>query len=73
MIRFSESVLPGHPDKFCDLVADADSATFCLSKGLAAPIGSVVVGSNEFISRRTLRNTVASFICVRIKITCTVT
>lgn len=23
MIRFSESVLPGHPDKFCDLVADA--------------------------------------------------
>jgi threonine aldolase len=32
-----------------DLVADADSATFCLSKGLAAPIGSVVVGSMEFI------------------------
>ena len=32
-----------------DLVADADSATFCLSKGLAAPIGSVVVGSKEFI------------------------
>lgn len=23
MIRFSETVLPGHPDKFCDLVADA--------------------------------------------------
>lgn len=23
MIRFSEAVLPGHPDKFCDLVADA--------------------------------------------------
>lgn len=32
-----------------DLVADADSVTFCLSKGLAAPIGSVVVGSKEFI------------------------
>ena len=32
-----------------ELVADADSATFCLSKGLAAPIGSVVVGSKEFI------------------------
>ena len=32
-----------------DLVADADSATFCLSKGLAAPIGSVVVGSKDFI------------------------
>lgn len=23
MIRFSEAVLPGHPDKFCDLIADA--------------------------------------------------
>jgi len=23
MIRFAEAVLPGHPDKFCDLVADA--------------------------------------------------
>ena len=23
MIRFSEMVLPGHPDKFCDQVADA--------------------------------------------------
>jgi len=32
-----------------ELVAEADSATFCLSKGLAAPIGSVVVGSKEFI------------------------
>jgi threonine aldolase len=32
-----------------DLVADADSATFCLSKGLAAPVGSVIVGSKEFI------------------------
>lgn len=32
-----------------ELVADADSATFCLSKGLAAPIGSVVVGSKDFI------------------------
>ena len=34
-----------------DLVRDADSATFCLSKGLAAPVGSVVVGSAEFIGR----------------------
>jgi len=32
-----------------ELVADADSATFCLSKGLAAPIGSVVVGKKDFI------------------------
>jgi len=32
------------------LVADADSVSFCLSKGLAAPVGSVVCGSREFIS-----------------------
>jgi len=34
-----------------DLADPADSVTFCLSKGLAAPIGSVVVGSREFIGR----------------------
>lgn len=33
------------------LLADADSATFCLSKGLACPVGSMVVGSQAFISR----------------------
>ena len=44
---FNAAVALGVPVR--DLVADADSATFCLSKGLAAPIGSVVVGSNEFI------------------------
>jgi len=32
-----------------DLVAEADSVTFCLSKGLAAPVGSVVCGSRDFI------------------------
>ena len=34
-----------------DLVAAADSVTFCLSKGLCAPVGSVLVGSEEFISK----------------------
>ena len=34
-----------------DLVRDADSATFCLSKGLSAPVGSVVVGSADVIWR----------------------
>ena len=34
-----------------ELVAPADSATFCLSKGLACPIGSVVVGGRDFIAR----------------------
>jgi threonine aldolase len=34
-----------------DLVGEADSVQFCLSKGLSAPVGSLIVGSAEFISR----------------------
>jgi threonine aldolase len=34
-----------------ELAADADSVTFCLSKGLAAPVGSVVCGSRAFIAQ----------------------
>jgi len=33
------------------LAEPADSIAFCLSKGLACPIGSMVVGSKEFIHR----------------------
>jgi len=33
------------------LVRDADSVTFCLSKGLACPIGSIVVGSRDLVDR----------------------
>ena len=33
------------------LVEHADSATFCLSKGLGAPVGSVLVGPTDFIMR----------------------
>jgi threonine aldolase len=32
-----------------ELTKPADSVTFCLSKGLSAPVGSVLCGSNEFI------------------------
>jgi threonine aldolase len=32
-----------------ELAAPADSVTFCLSKGLGCPVGSVVVGSRAFI------------------------
>ena len=32
-----------------DLVADTDSVTFCLSKGLSAPVGSIICGNKEFI------------------------
>jgi threonine aldolase len=34
-----------------ELVEPADSVTFCLSKGLSAPVGSVLCGSSEFITR----------------------
>ena len=34
-----------------DLVQQADSVTFCLSKGLSAPVGSVVAGSAGFSKR----------------------
>ncbi len=34
-----------------DLVDRADSVTFCLSKGLCAPVGSVICGSRPFITR----------------------
>ena len=32
-----------------DLVNNVDSVTFCLSKGLAGPIGSIICGSEDFI------------------------
>lgn len=34
-----------------DLVAEMDSVQFCLSKGLSAPVGSLVVGRRDFIER----------------------
>lgn len=34
-----------------DLAAPADSVMFCLSKGLVAPVGSMLVGNNKFINR----------------------
>jgi threonine aldolase len=34
-----------------DLTANADSVSICLSKGLCAPVGSVIVGSQAFIRR----------------------
>jgi threonine aldolase len=46
---FNAAVAQGVPAR--ELLAAADSATFCLSKGLACPVGSVVVGSRAFIHR----------------------
>lgn len=34
-----------------DLVSSVDSVTFCLSKGLCAPVGSVLCGSKAFIDQ----------------------
>jgi threonine aldolase len=34
-----------------ELVQPADSVMFCMSKGLAAPIGSMLVGTHQFIRR----------------------
>ena len=46
---FNACVAMGVPAK--EVAAQADSVTFCLSKGLGAPVGSVVTGSREFIDK----------------------
>ncbi len=46
---FNATVALGVPVK--DLTAPVDSVTFCLSKGLSAPVGSVLCGSKEFIKK----------------------
>ena len=41
-----------HLDVYKRQIADcADTVTFCLSKGLAAPVGSVLTGDQAFIER----------------------
>lgn len=46
---FNAAVAQGIQAK--ELAAPVDSVTFCLSKGLCAPVGSVLCGSAEFIAR----------------------
>jgi threonine aldolase len=46
---FNAAVALGVPA--AELAAPADTITFCLSKGLAAPVGSLLCGSSEFIAR----------------------
>ena len=46
---FNAAVALGVPAR--ELAADADSICFCLSKGLAAPVGSVLCGGKEFIAQ----------------------
>ncbi|XP_057470523.1 low-specificity L-threonine aldolase 1-like isoform X1 [Actinidia eriantha] len=53
---FNASVALGVPVH--KLVQAADSVSVCLSKGLGAPVGSVIVGSKVFIAKaKTLRKT----------------
>ncbi|MGD8405564.1 MAG: low-specificity L-threonine aldolase [Anaerolineales bacterium] len=46
---FNAAAALGVPVK--ELTGVVDSATFCLSKGLTAPVGSVLCGSQEFINQ----------------------
>jgi len=46
---FNASVALGVP--VSTLVRTVDSMMFCFSKGLSAPVGSIIVGSREFIQR----------------------
>jgi threonine aldolase len=46
---FNASVAQGVPA--LELTTPVDSVTFCLSKGLCAPVGSVLCGSKEFIHK----------------------
>lgn len=46
---FNASVALGLPP--AELVADADSVSFALTKGLSAPVGAVLAGPAEFIAR----------------------
>lgn len=46
---FNASIASGVPVK--EYAKYADSVMFCLSKGLCAPVGSIVVGDRDFIER----------------------
>ncbi len=46
---FNAAVALGRPAR--DFVRDVDSVTFCVSKGLGAPVGSIVCGGADFIVR----------------------
>jgi threonine aldolase len=46
---FNAAVTLGRP--VADFTRPVDSVTFCLSKGLGAPVGSLVCGSRDFVAR----------------------
>ncbi len=46
---FNAAIASGHPAS--EFAAQADSVTFCLSKGLGCPVGSVLCGTRLFIEQ----------------------
>jgi threonine aldolase len=46
---FNAAVALGRPAR--EFTRDVDSVTFCVSKGLAAPVGSLVCGDADFVAR----------------------
>jgi threonine aldolase len=46
---FNAAVALGRPAR--DFARDVDSVTFCVSKGLSAPVGSLICGNADFIGR----------------------
>ena len=46
---FNAAVAQGRP--VAEIVAGVDSVMFCLSKGLAAPVGALLAGSEAFVAR----------------------
>lgn len=49
-----------------DYAAQADSITFCFSKGLGAPIGSILCGDEDFITRaHKYRKILGGGMCIR--------
>jgi threonine aldolase len=46
---FNAAVATGIPVR--DWAAEVDGLTFCFSKGLGAPVGSMVIGSRDFVDR----------------------
>jgi threonine aldolase len=46
---FNAAVALGRPAR--DFTRDVDSVTFCISKGLGAPVGSVMCGGADFITK----------------------
>ena len=46
---FNAAIALGIPP--AELARDVDSVSFCLSKGLSAPVGSLVCGTEEFVAR----------------------